>query len=86
MKSKSSSESVTKLHDSSKLNLPDFLNDKNKVLTKEEIFNVEGTNVIRVPFGTIQPKKKRPEKINSWPTLILTLNTIDCPNPPPHAA
>ena len=68
------------------LSLPSFSNCFESVLKKGELLQVAGTNVVRVPFGVRQPKKKRPEKLSSWATLVLPLKSFDSPTPPPHAA
>tara|TARA_B100000700_G_C14225104_1_gene481073 strand:- start:28 stop:288 length:261 start_codon:yes stop_codon:yes gene_type:complete len=68
------------------LSLPSFSNCFDSVLKNGELLQVAGTNVIRVPFGVRQPKKKRPEKVSSWATLVLPLQSFDSPTPPPHAA
>ena len=49
------------------------------------ICSVEGTNVIRVPFGKKFSKKKRPEKNQNIATLILPLSSYNNPTPP-HVA
>ena len=49
-------------------------------------FNVEGTNVIRVPFGIRLSKKKRPQKNQNIATLILPITSINSPTPPPNVA
>ena len=49
------------------------------------IFAIEGTNVIRVPFGKKFSKKKRPEKNQNIATLILPLSSYSSPTPP-HVA
>ncbi len=53
---------------------------------KGETFRVDGTNVIRVPFGMRQPQRKRPERPKNWPTLVLPLQPQNNPTPPPQAA
>jgi len=68
------------------LSLPSFSNCVESVLTKGELLQVAGTNVVRVPFGVRQPKKQRPAKLSSWATLVLPIQSFDSPTPPPHAA
>ena len=46
------------------------------------ILSIEGTNVIRVPFGKKFSKKKRPEKNQNIATLILPLSSYSNPTPP----
>ena len=68
------------------LSLPSFSNCFESVLKKGELLEVDGTNVVRVPFGVRQPKKQRPAKLSTWATLVLPLQSFDSPTPPPHAA
>ena len=68
------------------LSLPSFSNCFETVLKKGELFQVDGTNVVRVPFGIRQPKRQRPAKVSTWATLVLPLQSFDSPTPPPHAA
>ena len=68
------------------VSLPSFSNCFESALNKGELLQVAGTNVIRVPFGVRQPKRKRPAKVSTWATLVLPLQPFDSPTPPPHAA
>jgi len=65
------------------LDLPNFVNDFS--VNNSKISTVEGTNVIRVPFGKRFAKKKRPEKNQSIATLILPISSFSSPTPP-HVA
>ena len=65
------------------LDLPNFVNNFPEINSK--VSSVEGTNVIRVPFGKRLPKKKRPDKNQNIATLILPINTYFNPTPP-HVA
>ena len=65
------------------LDLPNFVNNFSE--NNSKITSVEGTNVIRVPFGKRFPKKQRPEKNQNIATLILPINTFINPTPP-HVA
>ena len=65
------------------VHLPNFFNNISG--DNSNICSVEGTNVIRVPFGKKLPKKKRPEKNQNIATLILPLNSYSSPTPP-HVA
>ena len=62
------------------VDLPNFVNNFSG--DNSNIFSIEGTNVIRVPFGKKFSKKKRPEKNQNIATLIpvsythLTLPTM----------
>ena len=62
------------------LDLPDFINNFSGNTLK--VGSVEGTNVIRVPFGKRLPKKQRPDKNQNIATLILPINTFINPTPP----
>ena len=53
------------------LDLPNFVN--NSLWNNSEVNSVEGTNVIRVPFGKRFPKKQRPDKNQNIATLILPI-------------
>ena len=66
------------------LDLPSFVN--NSLGNNSKVNFVEGTNVIRVPFGKRFPKKQRPNKNQNIATLILPINTFINPTPPPHVA
>ena len=62
------------------LDLPNFANNFSTQNTK--VSPVEGTNVIRVPFGKRFSKKQRPAKNQKIATLILPLSTFNSPTPP----
>ena len=66
------------------LDLPNFVNNFSGKNSKVNF--VEGTNVIRVPFGQRLPKKQRPEKNQNIATLILPIDTYINPTPPPYVA
>jgi hypothetical protein len=52
-----------------------------------ETFREEGTNVLRVPFGVRQPKRRRSERPEHWATLVLPFQASGGPTPtPPQAA
>ena len=65
------------------VDLPNFVNNFSG--DNSNIFSVEGTNVIRVPFGKKFSKKKRPDKNQNIATLILPLSSYSSPTPP-HVA
>tara|TARA_Y100000766_G_scaffold174940_1_gene150144 strand:- start:1307 stop:1555 length:249 start_codon:yes stop_codon:yes gene_type:complete len=65
------------------LDLPNFINNFSDKNTK--VCSVEGTNVIRVPFGIRLSKKQRPAKSQKIATLILPISTNNSPTPP-HVA
>ena len=65
------------------VNLPNFVTKSSR--DNSNICSIEGTNVIRVPFGKKFSKKKRPEKNQNIATLILPLSAYSNPTPP-HVA
>ena len=79
--SKDSKNQKLKTFSSNTVNLPNFVNQNNK-----EVFAIEGTNVIRVPFGIRFSKKQRPEKHQTIATLILPITGYNNPTPPPNVA
>ena len=65
------------------VDLPNFVNNLSG--ENSNICSIEGTNVIRVPFGKKFAQKKRPEKNQNIATLILPLSSYNSPTPP-HVA
>jgi hypothetical protein len=49
-------------------------------------FRVEGTNVVRVPFGVRRPRRRRPQRPDHWATLVLPFQAAGGGPIPPHAA
>jgi hypothetical protein len=47
---------------------------------------VEGTNVVRVPFGVRQSRRLKPQRPDHWATLVLPFHAGGQPTPPPQAA
>jgi len=48
---------------------------------------VEGTNVVRVPFGVRHARRRRPQRPERWATLVLSFQAGGGSNPtPPQAA
>tara|TARA_B100001113_G_scaffold28113_1_gene20311 strand:+ start:67 stop:417 length:351 start_codon:yes stop_codon:yes gene_type:complete len=86
MNKKTSVDLPDQINKKDNLSLPSFSDCFEAVLEKGELLQVDGTNVVRVPFGIRQPKKKRPAKLSTWATLVLPLQSFDSPTPPPHAA
>ena len=62
------------------VDLPNFVN--NSSLDNSNFCSIDGTNVIRVPFGKKFSKKRRPEKNQNIATLILPLTSYSNPTPP----
>ena len=47
---------------------------------------VEGTNVVRVPFGVRRARRHRPERPDHWATLVLPFQVGGSNPTPPQAA
>jgi hypothetical protein len=43
---------------------------------------VEGTNVVRVPFGVRRPRRRRAQRPEHWATLVLPFQAVGGPLPP----
>ncbi len=67
-------------------NLPSFSEGLESALRSGKSLQIDGTNVVRVPFGIRQPVKQRPERPERWATLVLPFQPLGSPNPPPQAA
>tara|TARA_A100001037_G_scaffold143222_1_gene129699 strand:- start:164 stop:424 length:261 start_codon:yes stop_codon:yes gene_type:complete len=76
----------TQLISQESLNLPTFGESLDSTLSQGKSLQSEGTNVVRVPFGIRQPQKQRPQRPESFITLVLPLQPSDSPTPPPQAA
>ena len=86
MNKKTSFDLIDQINRNENLSLPSFSNCFESALKKGELLKVDGTNVVRVPFGVRQPKKERPAKLSTWATLVIPMHAFDSPTPPPHAA
>jgi hypothetical protein len=51
-----------------------------------QTLRVEGTNVLRVPFGVRQPRRTRPARPERWATVVLPFQLGGSTPPPPQAA
>ncbi len=71
---------------SDSVNLPLFNEGLESVLRSGNSLAVDGTNVVRVPFGIRQPRRQRPEKPHRLPTLVIPFQPLGTPTPPPQAA
>ena len=47
---------------------------------------IDGTNVVRVPFGVRHARRSRPQKPDHWATLVIPFQKLGNPSPPPAAA
>ena len=68
------------------LKLPELPDGLQTAMSSGKSLQVDGTNVVRVPFGIRQPKKQRPARPERWATLVLPLQPLGSPTPPPQAA
>ena len=68
------------------LSLPVISGGLDSALSRGHTIPVEGTNVVRVPFGVRQARRFRPERPAHWATLVIPLQTMGDPTPPPAAA
>ena len=51
-----------------------------------QTLRVEGTNVVRVPFGVRRAQRVRPARPERWATVVLPLVAGGSTPPPPQAA
>ena len=86
MAKETSFDSIEELSVTDELSLPCFSESLETTLKKGHSLSVQGTNVVRVPFGIRQSRKKRPERPERWATLVLPFHGIGSPTPPPQAA
>lgn len=68
------------------LSLPAMEESWGAVVARGQTLTVEGTNVVRVPFGVRQPRRSRPARPDHWATLVLPFQPGSSPTPPPRAA
>ena len=66
--------------------LPFDPNRLDATLTSGNLLKVDGTNVVRVPFGIRKSRRQRPDRPDRWATLVLPFQPMGSPTPPPHAA
>ncbi len=66
--------------------LPSFSKTLQSVLDKGQSITIEGTNVVRVPFGIRKPLRQRPQRPDHWATIVLPFQPDGSPTPPPQAA
>ncbi len=85
MKDFSSDQSI-KVLDKDGLTLPNLSGMIDSSSNKEKLSAIDGTNVVRVPFGVRQPRRQRPNIPDRLATLVLPFQRSDFPTPPPHAA
>ena len=67
------------------LQLPDLPVCLQAALGRGHTLVIEGTNVVRVPFGVRRSRRVRPERPERWATLVLPLQPHGSPTPPQAA-
>ena len=67
------------------LQLPDLPECLQAALGRGHTLAIEGTNVVRVPFGVRRSRRVRPERPERWATLVLPLQPNGSPTPPQAA-
>ena len=72
--------------DRQEASLPDFQQGLEFAMSTGKSLQVDGTNVVRVPFGIRQSRRKKPARPERWATLVLPFQPIGSPTPPPQAA
>jgi hypothetical protein len=76
---------VTPTASGESVQLPDLPECLQAALGRGHTLVIEGTNVVRVPFGVRRSRRVRPERPERWATLVLPLQPNGSP-PPPQAA
>ena len=66
--------------------LPQMPEGLESAFNRGHTLSIEGTNVVRVPFGVREARRTRPERPDHWATLVIPLQPIGNPTPPPAAA
>ena len=66
--------------------LPQLPEGLEAAFNRGHTLSIEGTNVVRVPFGVREARRTRPERPDHWATLVIPLQPIGNPTPPPAAA
>ncbi|MEY3930531.1 MAG: hypothetical protein RLZZ516_2241 [Cyanobacteriota bacterium] len=51
-----------------------------------QTLRVDGTNVVRVPFGVRRAQRTRPARPERWATVVLPFQSGGSTPPPPQAA
>ncbi|MBM5795344.1 MAG: hypothetical protein FJ049_04350 [Cyanobacteria bacterium M_surface_7_m2_037] len=68
------------------VSLPSLSDVSTSVLSNDQTLRVEGTNVVRVPFGVRRPRRERPARPERWATVVLPFVAGGSTPPPPQAA
>ncbi|MEN9766253.1 hypothetical protein [Vulcanococcus sp.] len=68
------------------IQLPPLQGSLNQASITGQTLRVEGTNVVRVPFGVRRPRRSRPQRPDHWATVVLPFQAGGSTPPPPQAA
>ena len=68
------------------IQLPPLQGSLNQASMTGQTLRVEGTNVVRVPFGVRRPRRNRPQRPEHWATVVLPFQAGGSTPPPPQAA
>ena len=68
------------------IQLPPLQGSLNQASMTGQTLRVEGTNVVRVPFGVRRPRRNRPQRPEHWATVVLPFQAAASTPPPPQAA
>ena len=77
---------ITTLEDQQGVKLPSLQGSLNQAAVTGQTLRVEGTNVVRVPFGVRRPRRARPSRPDHWATVVLPFQAGGSTPPPPQAA
>ena len=77
---------TTTLEDQQGVKLPSLQGSLNQAAMTGQTLRVEGTNVVRVPFGVRRPRRARPARPDHWATVVLPFQAGGSTPPPPQAA
>ena len=86
MDNNKSKDKTARINRIDELTLPSLPEGLQAAFRRGHSLQMDGTNVVRVPFGIRQPRRQRPERPEHWATLVLPLQSEGNPNPPPQAA
>ena len=77
---------TTTLEDQPAVKLPSLQGSLHQAAVTGQTLRVEGTNVVRVPFGVRRPRRTRPARPEHWATVVRPFQAGGSTPPPPQAA
>lgn len=69
-----------------RIELPPVVGSLSQTVGRGQTLRVDGTNVIRVPFGVRHSSRPRPARPDHWATVVLPFQLGGPLPPPPQAA